>query len=79
MSFLNDEEFFQMAIEFVIKLGHGEVSLRTLLDPREGVRYVGAVSSRLVKLSGGLVLRAIVTTDTVVEVPALPANVRKIS
>jgi hypothetical protein len=32
-------------------------------DPRVGVRYLGTLASRLIKLQGGLVLRAIVDTD----------------
>src|SRR3954451_9530585 len=33
------------------------------LDPRVGVRYLATLTSRLIKLQGGLVLRAIVDTD----------------
>src|SRR3954468_9985219 len=33
------------------------------LDPRLGVRYLATLTSRLIKLQGGLVLRAIVDTD----------------
>jgi hypothetical protein len=32
-------------------------------DPRVGVRYLGTLASRLIKLQGGLFLRAIVDTD----------------
>lgn len=41
-----------------------DLSPRTLLSPRSGLRYVGAVATRLIKLQGGLLLRALVTTDT---------------
>jgi hypothetical protein len=40
-----------------------DVSPRTVLDPRVGVRYLRTLTSRLIKLQGGLVLRAIVDTD----------------
>jgi hypothetical protein len=40
-----------------------DVSPRTVLDPRVGVRYLATLTSRLVKLQGGLLLRAIVDTD----------------
>jgi hypothetical protein len=39
------------------------VTPRTVLDPRVGARYLATLTSRLVKLQGGLVLRAIVDTD----------------
>jgi hypothetical protein len=44
-----------------------DISPRTVIDPRLGYRYVATVTSRVVKLQGGLVLRAIVTTP---EAPA---------
>ncbi|MGK5112256.1 MULTISPECIES: hypothetical protein [unclassified Geodermatophilus] len=34
-----------------------------MLDPRVGVHYLVTLASRLVKLQGGLFLRAIVDTD----------------
>jgi hypothetical protein len=40
-----------------------DVTPRTVYDPRVGVRYLGTLASRLIKLQGGLVLRAIVDTD----------------
>ena len=40
-----------------------DVSPRTLANPRLGARYVAQLTSRLVKLQGGLLLRAIITTD----------------
>jgi hypothetical protein len=40
-----------------------DVTPRTVYDPRLGVRYLATLTSRLVKLQGGLVLRAIVDTD----------------
>lgn len=58
-----------------------DVSLRTLIDPRVGARYLATVGSRLAKLQGGLFLRAIVTTDAevVAERPADRSNVRSIA
>ncbi|MCX6464609.1 MAG: hypothetical protein NTW05_13630 [Pseudonocardiales bacterium] len=40
-----------------------DVTPRTLLDPRAGYRYWTTLASRLVKLQGGLVLRAVLTED----------------
>jgi hypothetical protein len=40
-----------------------DVSARTVLDPRVGARYLATLTSRLIKLPGGLFLRAIVDTD----------------
>jgi len=56
-----------------------EISLRTVLDPRVGARYLTALTSRLVKLPGGLLLRAIITTDNVVPGPEERSNVRSIA
>jgi len=39
-----------------------DLTPRTVLDPRAGFRYWSTLASRLVKLQGGLVLRALVTT-----------------
>jgi hypothetical protein len=51
---------------------------RTVIDPRAGYRYLSTLASRLLKLQGGLVLRAIITApDTTVE-PAEHTNVRSI-
>jgi hypothetical protein len=36
-------------------------SPRTVLDPREGLLYTARLTSRLVKLQGGLVLWAVMT------------------
>jgi hypothetical protein len=41
-----------------------DIRPRTVLDPREGVRYLARLTSRVMKLQGGLVLRAIVDTDS---------------
>ena len=41
-----------------------DLSPRTLLNPRSGLRYAGPVATRLIKLQGRLLLRALVTTDT---------------
>ena len=57
-----------------------DVSPRTVLDPRVGVRYLATLASRLVKLQGGLVLRAIVDTeDGADQAAARPSNVRFIA
>ncbi|HET9654307.1 MAG TPA: hypothetical protein VFP72_03060 [Kineosporiaceae bacterium] len=44
-----------------------DVSPRTLLDLREAIRYWTALMSRVVKFHGGLVLRAVITTDLPVQ------------
>jgi len=63
-----------------VKQAAADVSVRTVLDPRVGARYVAEVTSRLVKLQGGLILRAIITTDApVVEVAVDRSNVRSIA
>ena len=58
-----------------------DVSPRTVLDPRVGVRYLATLTSRLVKLQGGLFLRAIVDTDAAAdgESGADRSNVRSIA
>ena len=57
-----------------------DLSPRTLLSPRSGLRYVAAVASHLIKLQGGLLLRAIVTTDTASNPVALDlSHVRSIA
>jgi hypothetical protein len=38
-----------------------ELSPRTILDPREGIKYSARLTSRVVKLQGGLVLWAMMT------------------
>ncbi|MGY1642259.1 hypothetical protein ACI782_14210 [Geodermatophilus sp. SYSU D00703] len=48
-----------------------DVTLRALVDPRVGVRYLATLTSRVVKLQGGLFLRAIVDTDAAT--PAQPS------
>ena len=40
-----------------------DVTPRTVYDPRVSVRYLAALTSTLIKLQGGLFLRAIVDTD----------------
>ena len=52
-----------------------------MLDPRVGVRYLTTLTSRLVKLQGGLLLRAIVDTDAAAnsQLPADLSNVRSIA
>jgi hypothetical protein len=51
---------------------------RTVIDPRAGYRYVSTLASRLIKLQGGLVLRAIVTTPDTTAEPAERTNMRSI-
>jgi hypothetical protein len=41
-----------------------DVTPRTVLDPRAGYRYWTTLASRLVKLPGGLLLRAMITMPT---------------
>ena len=55
-----------------------DVTPRTVYDPRVGVRYLGTLASRLIKLQGGLFLRAIVDTDAAAnkQSAADPSNVR---
>jgi hypothetical protein len=57
------------------------VTPRTVVDPRVGVRYLTTLASRLVKLQGGLLLRAIVDTDAAANnrPSADLANVRSIA
>jgi len=55
------------------------VTPRTVLDPRVGFRYLATLTSRLVKLQGGLVLRAILTTSDVPTTAADRSNVRSIA
>jgi hypothetical protein len=52
-----------------------------VLDPRLGVRYLATLTSRLIKLQGGLFLRAIVDTDAAAnnQTGADRSNVRSIA
>src|SRR5436305_357756 len=50
-------------LAFKVKQAALDVSPRTVFDPRVGARYLATLTSRLIKLQGGLVLRAIVDTD----------------
>jgi hypothetical protein len=55
-----------------------DVTPRTVLDPRAGYRYCATLVSRLVKLPGGLLLRAMITVpDT--DAPADRSNARSIA
>jgi len=45
-----------------------DLNPRMLIDPRAGLRYTTNLTSRLVKLQGGLFLSAVLTTDPT-EVP----------
>lgn len=56
------------------------VTPRTVLDPWAGYRYLATLTSRLVELQGGLMLRALATANT--DAPAAPtdrSNVRSIA
>ena len=56
------------------------VSLRTFVDPRETTAYVTAVASRLVRLQGNLLLRAILVVPEADSAgAATPQNVRSIA
>jgi hypothetical protein len=55
-----------------------DVTPRTVLDPRAGYRYWATLASRLVKLQGGLVLRAMITVSDA-DAPANRSNVRSIA
>ena len=51
-----------------------------MFDPRLGVRYLATLTSRLIKLQGGLLLRAIVDTDAAAnQTGADLSNVRSIA
>ena len=52
------------------------MSVRTLIDPRVSARHGSNLTSHLLKLPGGLLLRAVLTTD--LPVHATPATVRNI-
>ena len=58
-----------------------DVSPRTVFDPRVGVRYLATLTSRLIKLQGGLFLRVIVDTDAAAnnQTGADLSNVRSIA
>ncbi len=56
------------------------MSPRTFLGPRVTVRYVTTLTSRLVELQGGLVLKAVVGTDAAAKPEASDlSNVRSIA
>jgi hypothetical protein len=55
-----------------------DVTPRTVLDPRPGYRYFATLVSRLVKLPGGLLLRAMITVPDA-DAPADRSNVRSIA
>jgi len=51
-----------------------------MLDPMAAARYLANVTSRLIKLQGGLLLKAIVTTQgSANEVTATESNIRYIA
>lgn len=60
-----------------------DVSPRTVLDPRVGIRYWTKLMSRVVKFQGGLLLRTMITTDLPIQQTAededLHDNVRSIA
>jgi hypothetical protein len=45
------------------------VNLRMMIDPRQGVRYVATLASRLMQLQGALILRAVLVTEPAAEAP----------
>ncbi len=55
-----------------------DLSPRTILDPRVGLRYVANLTTAMIRLPGGLLLRAVVT-EPVPAQPAGPSNVRFIA
>jgi hypothetical protein len=55
-----------------------DVTPRTVLDPRAGYRYWTTLASRLVKLPGGLLLRAMITMPDA-DAPADRSNARSIA
>jgi hypothetical protein len=55
-----------------------DVSPRTVLDPRAGYRYWTTLASRLMKLQGGLLLRAMITAPDA-DAPADRSNGRSIA
>ncbi|HSP38770.1 MAG TPA: hypothetical protein VLR26_13560, partial [Frankiaceae bacterium] len=68
--------------ELVAKVREAAFDLtpRTVLDPRLSARYVSNLVSKIVKLQGGLLLRAIVTINEVeASESADRSNVRSIS
>jgi hypothetical protein len=57
-----------------------ELSVRTVVNPRVGYRYVATLASQVVKTTGGLLLHAIVTTaEEPAEAVAERSNVRAIA
>jgi hypothetical protein len=63
-----------------VKEAVADVSARTMLDPMAAARYLANVTSRLIKLQGGLLLKAIVTTQgSANEVTATESNIRYIA
>jgi hypothetical protein len=55
------------------------VTPRTVLDPRVGYQYVAKLTSRVMKLQAGLIIRAILTTAEVSDTSADRSNVRSIA
>jgi hypothetical protein len=51
----------------------------TVIDPRVGYRYLATLTSRLLKLQGGLVLRTIITTPETPHSPAGKSQMRSIA
>jgi hypothetical protein len=56
-----------------------DVTPRTFIDPRAGYRYLTALASSVVKLHGGLLLRAMITEPDPTDAPADRSHVRSIA
>ena len=56
----------------------GAVHPRMLVDPRQTVRYVGTLASRLWKVQGSVLLRAVLVSDEVAEAPE-PSRIRSVA
>jgi len=51
---------------------------RMLVDPRETVRYMATLASRVWKVQGSLLLRAVLVSDEEAEVPE-PSRIRSVA
>jgi hypothetical protein len=49
-----------------------------LIDPRQTVRYVGTLASRVWKVQGSLLLRAVLVSDEVADEPQ-PSRIRSVA
>ncbi len=64
-----------------VKQAAMDVTPRSVFNPRLGARYLATLTSGLIKLQGGLILRAIVDTDAAANNQTGPdlSNVRSIA